>query len=297
MKVLVIGSKGFIGKALVIYYQKRGDHVYGADVFGSDEKNYFCIKDVSDPFSEVFKNNTFDACINASGLADVSLSVKQPLLDFKLNTYNVLLLLESIRNFNPECKFLQISSAAVYGNPQVLPVNEKAQTLPLSPYGYNKLQSEFLCKEYVNLYGLKIAIARIFSAYGTGLRKQLFWDLYQKSKQKGPIELFGTGEESRDFIHIEDLVHALDKIIMNSSFTGSVYNIANGKEIKIKEAVSFFFEAMEIRPEIIFNGLTREGDPKNWKADISRLKKKGYRQTIEFPDGIKMFCEWLKKNA
>lgn len=297
MKVLIIGSSGFIGSALVNFYTGKEQTVFGADIFPVNRANYFQVTTESNAFDEIFSKHPFDICINASGLADVSRSVKEPLFDFKLNTYNVALILEAIRKYNPGCIFLQISSAAVYGNPAKLPVNENDAVAPLSPYGFNKLQSELLCKEYAQVYNLNTIVVRVFSAFGIGLKKQLFWDLYQKSKATNEIVLFGTGEESRDFIYIDDLVKAFDNIISAKSFNGSIYNVANGKEIKIKEAVTVFFSEMELQPQIIFNGEVRKGDPNNWRADISKLHSTGYRQATDFETGIRKYCTWVKENG
>ena len=84
---------------------------------------------------------------------------------------------------------------------------------PISPYGVHKQMGEELCS-YYNRYMVTIsAVLRIFSAYGSGLRKQLLWDIYQKYLNTGRIDLFGTGNETRDFIHISDILRALELIL------------------------------------------------------------------------------------
>jgi UDP-glucose 4-epimerase len=202
-------------------------------------------------------------------------------------------ILEAIRKFAPGCKFLNLSSAAVYGNPASLPVSETQPVKPLSPYGWHKLQSEMLCQEYHEIFGIATCSARIFSAYGIGLTKQLFWDWYQKVQSNSQITLFGTGSESRDFIFIEDLVRALDCVVTASAFRGNIINVANGKEMAIKDAIEVFKKAFGKNFTYTFNGTVRKGDPVNWVADIQQLKSLGYRQQVTFEEGLKRYIEWL----
>ncbi|MBK6479818.1 MAG: SDR family oxidoreductase [Saprospiraceae bacterium] len=110
----------------------------------------------------IFRNERFDICINAAGNGSVAFSIGNPKTDFEANTYHVIKILDAIRMYQSECKFLQISSVAVYGNPIKLPINECDNLNPLSAYGFNKLMSEMICKEYHTLYNLPIAIIRPF---------------------------------------------------------------------------------------------------------------------------------------
>src|SRR5438552_189686 len=79
----------------------------------------------------------------------------------------------------------------------------------LSPYGYHKRQAELICEEFSRVYALPTAVARIFSAYGPGLRRQVVWDICEKALATGKLELRGTGAESRDFIHAADIARGL----------------------------------------------------------------------------------------
>ena len=119
MKILIIGCNGFIGSNLFNYFKAKGS----ATVFGCDiqEENgdpfYFCSKE-ENAFDTLFGKTIFDYCINCSGAASVPDSLKNPLQDYWLNTINVFQMLEAIRLRQPSCKFLNLSSAAVYGNPK-----------------------------------------------------------------------------------------------------------------------------------------------------------------------------------
>ncbi|MEO8769673.1 MAG: SDR family oxidoreductase [Ferruginibacter sp.] len=296
MRIIILGSEGFIGSSLVRHFKAKSWDVSGCDLYDkpSTTYNYFKISRSSLQFENIFIKDKYDACINASGSGNVNYSVTNPLEDFELNTFDTIRILDAIRKYNSDCRYVHISSAAVYGNPENLPVSELASCNPLSPYGWHKLMAEQLCKEYVSLYDLKIVITRPFSIYGNGLKKQLFWDIYQKYiSDPTKITLWGSGEESRDFIHIDDVVHSMELILQKAPMKAEVYNIASGNETLIKDVVMQFFSSMPLMPKIIFNNETRSGDPRNWKADISNLRALGFLPGVHLQAGIQNLAEWL----
>lgn len=298
MKILIIGSRGFIGHHLFSYFSEKDNEVWGTDVVDDyiNKERYFLIDASNSDYSSVFQSAEFDLCVNCSGAANVPESLKNPLRDYYLNTVNVFKILEAIRKFQPACKFINLSSAAVYGNPKQMPVKEDARPDPLSPYGFHKLQAEQICKEFYDFYDIRTCSLRIFSVYGPGLKKQLFWDLYNKAKKGDPFSLFGTGNESRDFIYILDLVKAIELVAGLSAFNADVINVANGKEIMIKNIVSFFFGLFDHEIRYSFSGETREGDPVNWVADISKLISYGYRPSFTIENGLEKYYEWVTIN-
>lgn len=295
MKILIIGSKGFIGSHCVDYFESKGFEVFQADISVSLESNYYQIETHNSDFTLPFKENQFDVCINASGSAHVGFSFENPSKDFELNVINVQKILVAIRDYNSNCKFINFSSAAVYGNPQILPITENSSCKPLSPYGFHKLQSELLLTEYHKFFGLHTCSLRVFSAYGPRLKKQLFWDLYQKALQDEVILLFGTGKETRDFIYINDLLQIIDLVIQNSSFQGSIYNVASNQEITITHASQIFLQEFSSNKKVVFNGEVKVGDPNNWLADIETLKKYGFKPQYNLSLGLKKYAEWLRE--
>jgi UDP-glucose 4-epimerase len=298
MKVIIIGSKGFIGHHLYNHCRRNGYEVWGADVLPDPINNeqYFLIDSSFSDYDSAFRHMKYDICINCSGAASVPESLQNPLKDYHLNAVNVFKILDAIQKYQPDCKFLNLSSAAVYGNPKSLPVQESAVPDPLSPYGFHKLQSEQICREFYEFYKIQTCSIRIFSVYGTGLKKQLFWDLYNKAKTGIPFTLFGTGNESRDFISVHDLVKAIELIAEFSDFKSDIINVANGEEILIKDAVSFFFNFFGQHIVYSFSGETREGDPVNWKANISKLNSLGYHPSVDINSGLREYYEWVTVN-
>jgi UDP-glucose 4-epimerase len=293
MKILIIGSKGFIGSHCVSFFSKLHE-VWQCDVVTDYvTMNYFLIDATNADYDEVFERNNYEVCINCSGAASVSDSIKNPHRDFILNVTNVFNQLDSIRKYNPTCKYINLSSAAVYGNPEYLPVDEDHPLNPISPYGEHKKMAEEICSEFFDKYKIATCSIRVFSAYGPGLQKQLFWDMYQKSKNGAQVQLYGTGDESRDFIYISDLVHAIDCVIGNAPFESDIINVANGEEVTIREVANTFYNACEMVVSYNFGGEQREGDPMNWVADITKLQKLGYKNHVSLKEGINNYWQWL----
>lgn len=300
--ILILGSEGFIGKHLVRYFLSDLRKVYGCDLFETSqgEHAYFKVSRLSPEWESIFTLHNFDICINAAGSGNVPYSFAHPVMDFEANAFDVISLLDVIRRTQPQCKYLHISSAAVYGNPVSLPVTEDMAMRPLSPYGWHKLMSEMICREYHEVYELPVAILRPFSVYGNGLRKQLLWDVCVKlQRQESIVTLFGTGKESRDFIHIGDLCRLMDNIIAKSGFKADVYNAGNGTQITVETIAALLRENFNSQKPIQFSGEVRKGDPLNWEADISKAVSLGYQPKISFSAGVKeyvsYFKEWIAK--
>ena len=295
MKIFVVGSKGFIGSHCVDYFSHEHE-VWGCDVvLDYNTPRYIPIDSVESDFLGIFQQHRFDVCINCSGAANVPFSLQKPFNDFKLNTLNVFKLLEAIRLHAPECKFITMSSAAVYGNPETLPIVEVQKRMPVSPYGYHKVMAEMICEEFSRFWGVKTCCLRIFSAYGPGLKKQLFWDLYHKIKEQDEPTLWGTGRESRDFIYISDIINIVELAIGNSKFDGEVVNVANGKQITIAKVAETVQQIWVTNKNICFNGEERKGDPINWEANIDNIRQWGYQPTVELKEGVEKYIAWVLK--
>jgi UDP-glucose 4-epimerase len=296
MNILILGCQGFIGAHLCNNFLLHKSNVVGVDVMEVPTNvnyNYIKVSRLSTHWDNLFGKNKFDLCINAAGSGNVAYSVENPLIDFEANALDVIKILDAIRVYSPSCKYIHISSAAVYGNPTKLPIAENDILQPISPYGFHKLISETICKEYASLYKIPIAILRPFSIFGNGLRKQLLWDLCHKMNTSTNVALFGTGDESRDFIHIADFVQAVNCIIGNSDFNCSIYNLASGKEVTIKQVATVFEKYYN--KKISFNGITKAGDPLNWRADVSALKAIGFEQSVNFETAIVEYMNWFKQ--
>ena len=300
-KVLITGASGFIGSKLLEKFKTTGYEVVcwnRADAIIND--TMVCAVDMTKKdsiVSELTKENP-DIIIHCAGSADVGKSVANPEIDYEGNVTLTHNLLFAMHKCGLEKKrFVFLSSASVYGNPLSLPISEDMLLNPLSPYAVHKVMCEDLCRYFINNYGADIKIARIFSAYGPGLKKQIFWDMHNKVLNTGKLEMFGTGNESRDYIHVKDVIESI-YLLATKETKDVVFNIANGEEVTIRKVTEIFAQHIGIEEnKILFNGVVREGDPLNWRADISRMQELGYHKTIHMEDGIREYVEWCGKQG
>lgn len=297
-KVIITGASGFIGSKLLEKFQNEGYDVTAWDRRDTNT-NGVVVKSVDmnakNTIVNALQNCNPDIIIHCAGSADVGKSVANPEMDYEGNVTLTHNLLFAMHKCGLEKKrFVFLSSAGVYGNPLSLPITEDMPLNPLSPYAVHKVMCEDLCKYFINNYGADIKIARIFSAYGAGLRKQIFWDMHNKVINTGRLDMFGTGNESRDYIHINDVVKSIYLLATKDS-EFNVFNVANGEETTIRSVTEYFAKYNLISNEKIhFNGVVREGDPLNWKADIQRISSLGYEKSVSIEDGIKDYAEWCK---
>lgn len=231
-----------------------------------------------------------DVVVHCAGRGSVPFSTRNPAADFDAGPRLVAHVLEAMRLSGIGARFVFPSSAAVYGNPQTLPVTETSPLRPISPYGYHKVLSEVVIRQYYELYGQEYAVLRIFSCYGEGLAKQLLWDVACRART-GAVELFGTGEETRDFIHVHDLARAVEVLIAGETGDLTV-NVAGGRQVSVREIAQLLLREMGADVPLRFNGQVREGDPLRWEADISRLRDQGFCPELSLEEGVRRFARW-----
>jgi len=296
--ILVTGVAGFLGRYISRYFFEQGWDVVGIDVASQENSPMASLSayhqiQLPDPaLNTILKSYNFDVCIHCAGRASVNLSVDDPGADFQSNTVVTFELLNSLRLYSPDCRLIFLSSAAVYGNPKTLPIKEDADIRPLSPYGFHKLHCELICEEFSSIYGLSTASARIFSAYGAGLRRQVIWDICYKALTQPVVKLQGTGDESRDFIHAEDIANAITCIAQNAPMNGEAYNVANSEEVSIRDLAKLITKNLSFNGTIEFDGKVPVGVPLNWRSDILKLESLGFKPTVSLEKGIKQFKKW-----
>ena len=295
--VLITGVAGFLGRYVARHFVKEGWRVIGLDDVPPENVQlhgvaYHRMQLPGAALPEVLRAAAPDVCVHCAGRASVGLSMSDPAADFRGNAALTFELLDALRQHAPRCRFLLLSSAAVYGNPATLPVAEDHLVAPLSPYGYHKRQAELLCEEFSRIYALPTASARIFSAYGPGLRRQVVWDVCEKVLTTGRLALHGTGGESRDFIHAADIARALDVIAEKAPCEGEVYNLASGRAVTIADLAAMLLSALGSNVAPAFNGAAKPGDPLHWQADIAKLAALGFAPSIPLEQGVRGVATW-----
>lgn len=298
--LLVTGVAGFIGRYVARYFIEQGWSVIGIDNSPPENaplanlKEYHRLQLPDPTLAALIASYSPQVFVHCAGRASVGLSITDPVSDFYGNTLLTLEVLNTLRVNAPQCKFVYLSSAAVYGNPQSLPVSEEHSPFPISPYGFHKLQGEQLCLEFSKVYGLATASARIFSAYGPGIRRQVMWDICHKAIFQDSITLQGTGQESRDFIHALEIAKALFVIANKAPMQGEVYNLGTGVEVTIAELAGLLLEALDYQGSLKFDGKVSVGNPLNWQAGIAKIQTLGFQPEVRLKQGVRTFANWCR---
>ncbi|MBD2087800.1 NAD-dependent epimerase/dehydratase family protein [Trichocoleus sp. ST-U3] len=298
--VLITGVTGFIGRYVARQFTETGWSVIGLgnrppenaprqDLFRYEKLNL-----PSADLAKIVQELQPEVCIHCAGRASVELSISDPSADFSNSVAVTFNLLDTLRLYVPKCRLIYLSSAAVYGNPETLPIQENQSLKPISPYGFHKLMSEQLCAEFFQVYNLPTAIVRIFSGYGPGLRRQVLWDMCQKALINPALKLRGTGNESRDFIHGRDVARALQILAEKANFEAEVYNLANGVETTIKELAALVLAKLGEDILVEFDNSTPVGTPINWQADMSKLSQIGFIPEVTIERGINVYVQWCR---
>ena len=297
---LLTGIAGFLGRHIARHFASAGWRVVGVDSLAPENVQlgagvrYARMKLPSPEFASLLAETKPNVLLHCAGRASVPLSMQDPAADFHDNTVLTFELLDAVRRTAPQCRFILLSSAAVYGNPKVLPVSENTHVAPLSPYGFHKRQCELVCQEFARIYSVPTVSVRIFSAYGAGLRRQVVWDICERLLTNGALTLGGSGNESRDFIHATDIARALALLSDKAPAEGEIYNLSTGRETTIAELAGHLIAALGMNVVPTFDGKTRAGDPLNWRADVSKLASLGFAPTVALEQGLAQVASWAR---
>lgn len=295
--VLVTGVTGFLGRYTAAHYQSLGWQVCGIGTRAEENAppglaRYTRMELPSTDLDDLVAKLAPEVCVHCAGRASVELSMTDPSADFRAGVDAVFNVLDALRRHSPRCRVVFLSSAAVYGNPGRLPIAESDTPRPISPYGFHKLIGEQLCLEFHRVYGLPTSAARVFSAYGPGLRRQVIWDVCRRALTEPVLTLRGTGEESRDFIHARDVAAALVLIGERADCQGEAYNIASGSETKMAALSETILGKTGRLIPVEFDGVVHAGVPRNWRADVDKLMKIGFKPEIELDHGLETYAQW-----
>lgn len=298
--VFITGIGGFLGRYVARHFASESWQVVGVDTLPAENVqlgagiSYHQLALPSIQLDSLLSALKPDVAIHCAGRASVPLSVEDPRADFHANVGLTMELLDALRRHSPACRTIFLSSAAVYGDPEIQPVSEEHRVAPVSPYGYHKRQGELLCEEFSKVYGMPTLSVRIFSAYGPGLRRQVIWDICQRALTTGKLVLHGTGHESRDFIHAQDIARALLLLAEQAPARGESYNLASGQETTIAHLAEGLIRELQCDVEPAFDGSVTPGQPINWCADLSRIRQLGFEPRITLDAGLRSIAQWAR---
>ena len=279
MKVLVTGHKGFIGSEL---YKKIKQNKQ-INVVGLDLKQ-------GEDILECLPNENFDYVFHFSALPRVEYSIKNPSYTFKQNAYATSVLLEWCKNHGVK-RFIFSSSSAVIG--------DGPDNSPNSPYGLHKLISELECKLYSKIYDLDTVCLRYFNVFSEnqkygGAYSTVICAWSEMINKNKPLRIDGDGKQTRDYIHIDDIVSA-NIFCMNfkENFDGACYDVGTGKSISLNEIKTF----VDKYHHVSWNKCQeRKGDVKHTIAKINDLKNIGWTSKIESKSAIEKIFKELQND-
>ena len=296
MKILITGCHGFIGNNLSILLKKKKNDLYG---IGNPRKNikensFNYIKTIN---GTIEKNKIrkfkikFDFAVHCAGSGKVGLSKN---MDYHKNINSTIGLLEYARLYNRKLKIILLSSAAVYGNNKTK-FTEKTNINPISIYGKNKFLAEKKCHAYSKKFKLNITILRLTSIFGKGLDKQLIFECCKKINSKKYI-FFGTGNEKRDWLHIDDLNILIHKMIKKKKDGLHIYNCGSGKQYKVKNVVKYISKKMNNKIILKFDGKGLDKNPSSNLVSINKLKEFDWKPKKNFWKALSDYVNWYKRN-
>lgn len=300
-KVLVTGGAGFIGSNLVDQLVQDGDEVIVVDDLSmglasnipTSPKVTFYEHSITDHgfMKDLLLKEHFDYIYLLAAIASVADSVARPYETHQINQEANVFILETIRqNKLPVKKVLFTSSAAVYGNNPELPKHEDSTIDPLTPYAIDKFATERFVIDYGKLYNISTVAVRFFNVYGPRQNPKSPYSgvlslITQCFKNNQVFSLFGDGEQTRDFIFIQDVLSALHLIMTNNQAVHDVYNVATGKQSSLRTVITDYQKVVG-QPLQVKMITARAGDIKHSYADIAKLSQLGFTPQYTLLNGL-----------
>lgn len=306
---LVTGGSGFIGSNIAHELVKRGEKVRIVDNFSTGRRRNISdfldevdlmevdIRDLGDMRRAV---RGVDFILHQAALPSVPRSINDPIESNETNVNGTLNLLIAAKDAGVK-RLVYATSSSVYGDMPVLPKCEDMMPCPLSPYAVGKLTGEHYCKVFYNVHGLETVSLRYFNVFGSGQDPASQYSAaipkFISAMLEGrPITIYGDGEQSRDFTHVQNVVNANLLACEAPDVAGAVINIACGEAASVNELISAIERELNIEAERIYQE-SRPGDVLHSCADITRAREMlGYEPTVSFGEGLKKTVEWFANN-
>jgi nucleoside-diphosphate-sugar epimerase len=309
-KYLVTGGAGFIGSHIVETLVRRGDAVRVLDNLSTGKKENlaavaarieFIEGDVRAPESCSAAVKGVDHVLHEAALASVVRSVEDPLLNNSINVTGTLNMLLAARDAGVK-SFVLASSSAVYGDDPSLPKEEGKEGRLLSPYAVSKLVGEKYAQAFHALFGMNTVSLRYFNVFGPrqdpSSQYAAVIPLFIAKILRGerPV-IYGNGEQSRDFIFVENVVQANIEAAESASAGGEVVNIACGIGMTVNGLLEAVNKVLGTKIEAVHSD-PRPGDIMHSTADVCKARRiLGFEPRVSFLDGLKATAAWYKKRS
>jgi UDP-glucose 4-epimerase len=304
--VWITGARGFVGRHLARYLAREGKSVAGVGHGQWSEHDaqswgvqHWQNAEINGPNLDVLaaRAGMPGVVFHLAGGSSVGFSLTSPLEDFERTVATTARLLEWVRVAAPLARIVLVSSAAVYGDGHTRPIDEASAPRPRSPYGTHKLMMEKLGECAEMNFALQVRVARLFSVYGTGLEKQLIWDICERIRGRRALLLGGTGQELRDWLHVADAVRLLVQIAEAPHVGSAPINGGTGVGTSVRDIAERVAAAWGTGLDLTFTGVTRPGDPRHLVADVAKARSIGFAAQVSLDDGLVEVVEACRKRA
>ncbi|SFB93345.1 UDP-glucose 4-epimerase [Halobiforma haloterrestris] len=306
--ILVTGGAGFIGSHLVDALAPDND-VRVLDDFSSGRRGNLPDDDDVDVDIDVYDGDVgdpdllrraadgADLIFHQAAIVSVTQSVDEPWESNRTNLDAGLLVLEQARR--EDARVVLASSAAIYGHPDELPVSETATTEPTSPYGIQKLALDGYARRYEELYDLPTVALRYFNVYGPrqqGPYSGVISTFLEQASAGEPITIQGDGEQTRDFVHVTDVVRA-NLAAATTDAVGEAYNVGTGDRTSIRTLAETIKEVTDSASPIVHTE-PRPGDVRHSGADVSKARRDlGFESRVDLRGGIHSLVDGGSRGA
>jgi len=309
MKVLITGGTGFQGSNLAKSLLDDGHQVRLLNLYSEKSKTnveIFKLKEAEVVWGTINDIHTVEECVrdvdiivHCAAKIHVDESIDEPAKFYLTNVMGTNNVLECARRYN--IPFMHISTCEVYGY-QAGVLKEDAPLLPRSPYASSKAGADRMVYSYNTTYGMNNVILRPFNVYGIGQKDGKagavipIWAT-QVLKEL-PILIYGTGQQSREFIYIDDLVRAyriiIDKMLSTNELAGKVINIGTEEDITVNDLAKLVVDTSETDVKTIY-GRPRPGEVKRFLSDSSYMRSLGWEPKVSMEEGMKKYINWRKE--
>ena len=295
MNILITGGAGFIGSHIAEYFASASHNVtildnlstgYPGNIPISDNIT-FIEGDICNPTTVSAAAKGADYVFHHAALVSVPLSCQRPADAFNINTLGTLNVLQASLDAGAK-KVVIASSAAVYGNNPILPKREDMLPEPASPYAISKLDCEYLACMFNTYHGLRTTCLRYFNVYGprqdpNSAYAAVIPIFLSRARAGEDITIYGDGGQTRDFIHVSDVVRA--NVAAMEHGDGEVFNVATGMSVTIKELADIIVEGVGSDVDIVYED-DRAGDVRHSRADVKKIAG-WWRSEIKLKEGLK----------
>jgi dTDP-glucose 4,6-dehydratase len=313
MRLLVTGAAGFIGSNFVrMIASGKIEGISGVTVLdkltyaglkrnllsAQNISNYSFVEgDICDIELVTSMLDDIDAVINFAAESHVDRSISGAADFVQTNIVGVQVLLEAIKTSSRKTRFLQVSTDEVYGSIKSGSWTEDWPLLPNSPYSASKASGELLARSYNRTHGMDVVITRCSNNYGTHHFPEKLIPLFITNLLEGKkVPLYGTGENVRDWLHVDDHCRGIYQVLMNGR-SGEVYNIGGGLELTNNEITILILDAMGADKLLIEYVEDRKGHDLRYSVDWTKINRElGYEPQVKFDVGLRETIQWYRDN-